>query len=122
MNAEDFLSQYDEAVFTRALELRQLVLLHLPGVTEQVDLPAKMVMYVYGPRYKDLVCNIIPSKNGLKLGFYKGNELPDPGRLLEGTGKISRYLVVDPGKKMNVAGIEKLLQAALLACRQRNGE
>lgn len=122
MTAEDFLSQYDEAVFTRALELRELVLNHLPGVTERVDLPAKMVMYVYGPKYNDLVCNIIPSKKGLKLGFNRGIDLPDPDELLEGTGKISRYVVIGIDKKISAAPLKKLLKAALEAYYQRTGK
>ena len=119
MNADDFLSQYGEEIFTRALKLRQLVLKTLPGVTEQLDIPARMVAYVYGPRYADMVCTIIPSKKGLKLGFYKGNELPDPDGLLEGTGKISRYVVIDSDKQAGSVALKKLLKVALDAYKKR---
>ena len=119
MNADDFLSQYGEEIFTRALKLRQLVLNTLPGVTEQLDIPARMVAYVYGPRYADMVCTIIPSKKGLKLGFYKGNELPDPDGLLEGTGKISRYVVIDSDKQAGSVALKKLLKVALDAYKKR---
>src|SRR5689334_14019930 len=89
-----FLSQYDEQVFANALKLREILLKNLPEIIEQIDLPAKMIGYCYGNKYAELICVIIPSKKGLKLGFNRGTELPDPDHLLEGTGKISRYVVI----------------------------
>lgn len=74
--------------------LRNFLVQQLPDVTEQLDVPAKMIAYCCGPRYADMVCTIIPSRTGVKLGFYKGNELPDPHSLLKGTGKISRYVEI----------------------------
>ncbi|MGC4103615.1 DUF1801 domain-containing protein [Ferruginibacter sp.] len=119
VSAAVFLSQYNEAVVTTALQLQTLVLKELPGVTEQVDVPAKMVAYCYGQKYVEMICTIIPSKNGLKLGFYKGNELPDPEHLLEGNGKISRYVVITPGKPLPTAALKQLLKAALAAYKTR---
>ena len=57
-------------------------------------MPAKMVAYCYGQNYAELICMLIPSKKGLKLGFYKSVDLPDPHHLLEGSGKISRYIEI----------------------------
>lgn len=74
-----------------------MILRELPGVTEQVDYPAKMVAYCYGQKYVEMVCTLIPSQKGLKLGFYIGVSLPDPEKLLEGTGKISRYVEIRRG-------------------------
>lgn len=118
-HAEEFLSRYP--VYKLALELRQVVLSHLPGVKEEVDLPARMVMYTYGPGYKDMVCAIIPSQKGLKLGFYKGTGLADPEGLLEGTGKISRYVSIPTEKVLRSRALVDLLQTAHAAYRLRKG-
>lgn len=120
--ADDFLSQYDEPVFEQALLLKKVILENLPGITGQVDLSAKMVHFVYGPKYADLVCAIIPSKKGLKLGFNRGTELPDPDGLLEGTGKISRYVVITSVQQIKSAPIKKLLKAALVAYHERSNK
>ena len=85
---EEFLSKYDKEVYNNAMELRKLLLENLPNIIEQLDIPAKMIAYCYGQKYSELVCVIIPSKKGLKLGFNQGTTLPDPEKLLEGTGKI----------------------------------
>jgi len=120
-SADLFFSGYSQEVYTNALKLRAFVLKNLPGISEQVDEPAKMVAYSYGNKYADVVCVIIPSKKGLKLGFYKGNELPDPDKLLEGTGKISRYVLLNgPAVKLSPA-LKKLLQLALKAYKIRSG-
>lgn len=111
---DEFLSAYDEKVFTLALHLRKLLLSSFPGINEQLDLPAKLIGYCYGQKYSELICVIIPSKNGLKLGFNRGIRLPDPDKLLEGTGKISRYVVIRSEEQIYSPAIKKLLTEALL--------
>jgi hypothetical protein len=114
-----FLLAYDEAVCNTALQLRKIIFANLPAVIEQIDIPAKMIAYCYGQKYIEMICTIIPSKKGLKLGFYKGTELRDPQHLLQGTGKISRYVEIKPGEKINSAAVKELLQNALAAYKQR---
>ena len=63
-NIDNFLSQYNDDVVTNALKLREVVMSNLPGITEQLDIPAKMIAYCYGPKYSELICVIIPSKKG----------------------------------------------------------
>lgn len=113
MQAEVFLSNYDESVNSLALKLRQVLLSTLPDIIEQVDIPAKMIAYCYGQKYIDLICVIIPSKKGLKLGFNRGTELHDPLNLLEGNGKISRYVPIKSEEQIDSAGIKELLDEAI---------
>jgi len=110
---EDFLSQYNQQVFSHAMELRKLLLANLPGIIEQIDTSAKMIAYCYGQKYSELVCVIIPSKKGLKLGFNRGVLIPDPEHLLEGKGKISRYVQIKSADQINSASLKNLLSAAL---------
>ena len=117
-NIDAFLTQYDEQVFTNALKVREVLLASLPDIIEQIDIPAKMIAYCYGQKYDELICVIIPSKKGLKLGFNRGVDLPDPDKLLEGTGKISRYVVIKSDKQINSPSIKKLLSSALTAYKK----
>jgi len=114
-----FLSQYPDAVFNNALKLRTLLLKTLPGITEQLDAPARMIGYGYGQKYSETICVLIPSKKGIKLGFYKGNELPDPDSILEGTGKITRYVQIKDEKQIVSPAIQNLLKSAMTAYKQR---
>lgn len=114
-----FLSQYDEQVFSKALKLREVLFANLPDVIEQLDIPAKMIAYCYGQKYSEMICTIIPSKKGLKLGFYKGVDLPDPDNLLEGTGKISRYVDIKSVEQIKSSSLRNLIISAFAAYRQR---
>lgn len=114
-----FLSQYDKPVFIKAIELRDLLMANLPNITEQIDLPAKMIAYCYGQKYEDLICVIIPSKKGIKLGFNRGVDLPDPDKLLEGTGKISRYVQIRTHERINSDALKNLLSNALIMYHQK---
>ena len=116
---DEFLSSYNEEVFTHALKLREVLFANFPNIIEQIDVPAKMIAYFYGQKYSEMICTIIPSKKGLKLGFYKGVDLPDPDKLLEGTGKISRYVEIRSAEQIRSSALKKLIQSALAAYKTR---
>jgi hypothetical protein len=116
---EKFLSHYDDIVYSNALNLREVLFANLPDIIEQIDVSAKMIAYCYGQKYSELVCVIIPSKKGLKLGFNRGNELPDPKKLLQGTGKISRYIEIKSEKEIKSAALKKLIVHSLKLYKQR---
>src|ERR1044071_1761889 len=105
---DEFFSGYSEEIFKHALQLRKILFANLPNIIEQIDLPAKMIAYCYGQKYAEMICTIIPSKKGLKLGFYKGVDLPDPDKLLEGTGKISRYVEIRSTEQLRSGALQKL--------------
>ena len=116
---DEFLSSYGEEVFTNAIKLREILFANLPGIIEQIDIPAKMIAYCYGQKYSEMICTIIPSKKGLKLGFYKGVDLPDPDKLLEGIGKISRYVEIKSVSQIKSPALKKLIESALAAYKKR---
>ncbi|HKB84564.1 MAG TPA: DUF1801 domain-containing protein [Ignavibacteriaceae bacterium] len=114
-----FLGNYDKQIADRVMKLREVLSELLPGIIEQVDLPARMIAYVYGQKYRDMICTIIPSKKGVKLGFYKGAELRDPENLLEGTAKLSRYVQINSDKQLESSAVKTLLMEALEAYKKR---
>ena len=116
---EQIFMKYDAPVRDLALVLREFLLKQLKGVTEQVDVPANMVAYGYGPGYKDMICTMIPSKKGVKLGFYKGSELPDPAKLLAGSGKLHKYVEIKSGADVKSPALKALLSEALKAYKER---
>lgn len=115
----NFLSQYSEDVVIRVETLRTVLLKHLPGIIEQLDIPAKMIGYAYGQKYAELICTIIPSKKGVKLGFNRGIDLPDPHGLLEGTGKISRYIEIQSAGQAKSKEVKQMIGAGLHAYKER---
>jgi len=114
-----FLLQYDQKVFDYSLKLCKVLVENLPDIIEEIDMPAKMIAYSYGKKYAQMICTIIPSKKGLKLGFNRGTELPDPDKLLQGTGKISRYVEIKSEEQINSPALKKLIEASLAAYKKR---
>jgi hypothetical protein len=57
----------------------------------------------------------------MSVGFYHGASLPDPARLLEGTGKRMRHVKLRPGEKADVDALDGLIEAAYHDIRQRLG-
>jgi hypothetical protein len=118
-NLNAFLSPYGEQVSSKALKVREVLFANLPDIIEQIDISAKMIAYCYGQKYSEMICTIIPSKKGLKLGFYKGIGLPDPDNLLKGTGKISRYVDIKSTQQIKSSALKKLIVSALAAYKQQ---
>jgi hypothetical protein len=48
----------------------------------------------------------------LSVGFFQGASLPDPARLLQGTGKFMRHVKLKPGTAANAAALRRLIDAA----------
>lgn len=114
-------AKYDAQIQLLAEELLAFLYRALPDVQEAVDVPANMIAYGYGPGYKGMVCTVIFSKKELKLGIYKGTELPDPEHLLEGTGKVHQYVAIRTATDIHRPALEALLGEAVAACRKRLG-
>ena len=116
----EFLGEYPEAVRDLAVQLREIVRAAIPGAREELDRPGRVIGYGFGPGYSGLVCTIIPSQKGVKLGVVYGARLPDPDLLLEGPGKQHRYVVFSNANDLKKAGLKNLLRAAATACKERS--
>jgi hypothetical protein len=46
------------------------------------------------------------------VGFFHGAALPDPARLLQGTGKFMRHVKLRPGTVTNTAALTRLIDMA----------
>jgi hypothetical protein len=48
----------------------------------------------------------------VNVGFFHGAALPDPARLLQGTGKFMRHVKLRPGAATDAAALGRLIEAA----------
>lgn len=106
------LDQYGEAVTTLGYRIRSFLLDLLPDITEQPDIPANIIGYGYGTGYKNIICTIIPSGKGIKLGLPYGATLPDPDCLLQGSGKVHKYIPLQTIADFDNKAVQQLLQEA----------
>ncbi len=59
----------------------------------------------------------------LNVGFFQGASLPDPARLLQGSGKFMRHVKLRPGTSINAAALRRLIHTAYadIKARVENG-
>ena len=115
-----FLASYSKEVQDTARAARQLILELVPGAVEVVDARTAVIGFGYGTGYKDMVCTLILSKGGVKLGLVGGASLPDPRNVLEGSGKVHRYVALGRPADLRRPGVRPLLRATLAAWRRKS--
>ena len=94
-----------------AERLRALVLELDPDAHEVVRLGDKATTIGVGPKkMSEGYVYILPYKNWVNLGFYKGADLPDSSGILEGTGKKLRHI-----KMRTIADAERPAARSLIA-------
>jgi hypothetical protein len=59
----------------------------------------------------------------VNVGFFQGAVLPDPARLLQGTGKFMRHVKLRPGTVTDAASLRSLIETAYsdIKARVENG-
>ncbi len=108
----DFLDLYTPEVQDLVMQTRARIFETLPELTEMVDPPSKIIAYGYSPKYADLVCAIMPYKTYVNLIFGKGTLLPDPLKILTGTGKRARHIKFTHVDEIQTPAVQALLLAA----------
>ena len=54
----------------------------------------------------------------MKLGVARGTSLPDPKKLLQGSGKANRHVVIKTPEDLETPGLRPLVRAALAAWKK----
>ena len=116
----DLLALYAPDIRSLAFETRAFLLEAIPGAMEVVDTKSKVIGYGFGTGYKDMVCSMMPTKAGITLGIAWATELPDPQKLLQGTGKVHKHVKLKTKSDLKTPALKALLQAAM-ARRQNLG-
>ncbi len=55
----------------------------------------------------------------VNVGFFHGAALPDPARLLQGTGRFMRHVKLRPGTAPDAAALGRLIEAAYADIKAR---
>ena len=55
----------------------------------------------------------------VNVGFFRGAEIADPARLLEGTGKFMRHVKLRPETDLDTAALTKLIDTAYIDMKGR---
>lgn len=115
---EDFLNQYSRSVQDLLLAARGSLLDAYPELIEEVDTLSRILVYRLAPGNNGVVFTLIPSRSGVKLGFYRGRQLPDPAGLMQGSGKVHSNLPLISGR-LQAPEVQALLRSAMQYAHER---
>jgi hypothetical protein len=95
---------------------RAAMRLRFPDAVEMVYDNYNFFVIGYGPtpRPSDAIFSLAADRNGIRLCFLqRGPELPDPDRLLRGSGKVVRNLPLAAAADLDRPDVQALVAAAL---------
>lgn len=102
------------AIAEIARAARRLVIDVLPEVHEIVWLRQRNIGYGVGPKKQtEHFCWISPASKHVTFGFNCGVHLPDPKKLLEGTGNAFRHVKLASLADVDKPGVRALVVAAV---------
>ena len=109
------LAAYDRHVSSLALAVREMVLEEAPAAVESiVKSYAVVVGFSFtGKPLKDGFCHVVTYSSYVNLGFNRGALLPDPGRVLKGTGKMIRHIRLEKESDLERLYLRRYIQAAI---------
>ena len=117
---DDLLRITEETLRPVVKALRKLVFEIDPDACEVVRLGDRAATYGVGPRKMlDGYAYILPYRQWVNLGFYRGVGLTDPEGLLEGTGARMCHVKVRSLEDANKSAVRALLECALAERRNR---
>jgi len=58
-------------------------------------------------------------KTHVNVGFFRGAEIADPHRILEGTGKFMRHVKLNSSRDVDAAALRKLIETAYTDMKRR---
>lgn len=116
----DLLSAFDPPVAALALALRKMLLEEAPDTMEKIykDHPSA-AWFGVGPKMHDMFCYVAAARNHVNLGFCQGASLPDPHRVLKGTGKVMRHIKFSSERDLGRTFVRGYIRAASETLRRR---
>lgn len=97
-----------EITYAALERIRELI----PDAQEKVVTGYRSINFGTGPRMKDQFLALILHANHVNLQFFHGAALPDPRRLLEGTGKKMRHIKLKDAETIQAGDVADLVLAA----------
>ena len=110
-----FIAKFTPEMAARIRAARRKVRSLLPTATELVYDNYNFFVIGYAPRNRpsDAILSLACQARGISLCFLQGAGLPDPHRLLRGSGKVVRSLTVESAATLDRPEVRALVDAAL---------
>lgn len=110
-----FLAKYLPEIAAEARAVRARMRKRLPGAMEMVYDNYNWLVIGYSPneRPSDAIFSIAIAPRWVTLCFLQGAGLPDPDKLLQGSGRIVRHVRLERAKDLDRPAMQALIAAAV---------
>jgi hypothetical protein len=112
---QQFLDKYTPEIAALAQEVLDAMRTRLPGAVQLVYDNYNALAIGFGPteRASDAIFSIALYPRWVTLFFLRGAALPDPHKVLKGSGKVVRHLVLQRVADLDQPAVRELMAAAL---------
>ena len=112
---ESFIDKFDAKTAALIRSVRKTLRKRLPTADELVydNYNFFVIGYCSTERPSDCIVSIAAAANGVGLSFYYGASLPDPLKLLLGSGSQNRFIRIESAATLAHPGVEDLIAAAI---------
>ena len=117
-NFDKLLSKFSPAIRALTKKTRALVLEIFPDAAEKTYFGWSNTWYGSSAKTSDAVFSVSPMKTHVQLYFLRGTELPDPAKLLEGTGKKLRHVNIREAVDLKRPALRRLMKRAVAHHKQ----
>src|SRR4051812_27386353 len=110
-----FVAKFDPEMQVLMRAVRRALRRRLPSAHELVYDNYNFFVIGYGPdeRPSHAILSIAAAANGVGLCFIQGAALPDPGKILSGSGKQTRFLPLPSVSVLNEPAVVRLIDEAV---------
>jgi hypothetical protein len=110
-----FIGKFDSKNATLIRSVRKVLRKRLPAAHELVydNYNFFVIGYCSTERPSDCILSIAAGANGVGLSFYYGATLPDPHKLLQGSGSQNRFIRIESAATLARPEVEELIAAAV---------
>jgi hypothetical protein len=114
-----FIAKYSPEIAKRAKAIRAAMRKRYPEALELVydNYNALAIGYAPTERASDGIFSIALYPRWVSLFFLQAKGLPDPDRILKGSGNVAKHVVLESAKFLNEPAIEDLMREAVIRAR-----
>ena len=110
-----FLDRFSPAMAAEARSALKKVRARLPGAVEMVFDNYYALVIGFSPveRASEAFLSIAVYPRWMNLNFFPGDRLPDPHKVLKGSGKLNRYVRLEGAATLDEPAVQALIKAAV---------
>jgi hypothetical protein len=110
-----FLAKFDPAMARRIRSVRAALRRRMPTAVELVYDNYNFFVIGYGPteRASDAIVSLAANAKNVGLAFIYGAKLPDPQKILQGSGSQTRFIRLESAATLAKPAVEALIRAAI---------